>query len=116
MFYEQSDITEVLSCEHCLQAYDAYFSPKILPCCTKTVCNTCIQLIEKQVKENKYKCICCNEVEMMPKKGLQIDLTAARLIEKQPKEIPRGPEADKLKQNLISSSCHHFGSNDFGLY
>jgi hypothetical protein len=36
----------------------------------------------------------------MPNNGFRVDRSVARLIEKQPKEIPRGPEAEKLKQKL----------------
>ena len=94
------DITELLKCEHFFQPYDAYFPPRVLLCCAIKICSTCIQQIEKQVKDNKYKFIVCNEVITMPRNGFQLDRTAARLIGKQPKEISRGLEANKLKQNL----------------
>ena len=101
MIYEQSEITELLNCELCLKPYDIYYEPKMLPCCGKTICNTCVTLIEKQVKENKFICIACKEEDTMPKNGFQINRTVVKLIEKQPKEISRGQEADKLKQNLF---------------
>jgi len=100
MFYEQSEITELLNCEHCLQPYDEYYQPKILHCCGKTICNTCIRQIENQVQNNNYKCIACNDIDTIPKNGFQVNLAVAKLISKQPKEISRGPEAEKLKLNL----------------
>jgi hypothetical protein len=57
MTYEESEIKELLKCEHCSQSYGDYYPPNILSCCGKTVCNMCIRQIEKQVKNNKYKCI-----------------------------------------------------------
>ena len=60
MFFEQSEIIDLLKCENCSQQYDEYSPPRILPCCGKTLCYTCIQSIEKQLKKNKFKCIACN--------------------------------------------------------
>ena len=100
MFFEQSEIQDLLKCENCSQQYDEYYPPRILPCCGKTICCKCVQLIEKKSKNNKFKCIVCNEEKTLPKIGFQVDRTAARLIELQPKEILRGPEAEKLRQNL----------------
>jgi len=100
MIYEESEIKDLLKCEHCLQPYDEYYQPKMLHCCGKTICNTCVELIEKQIKNNKYKCIACSEIDTMPKNGFQVNRAVAKLIEKQPKEISRGPEAEKLKQNI----------------
>ena len=50
MIYEQSEIKELLHCEHCSQSYGDYYQPKILSCCGKTIYGTCVQLIENQVK------------------------------------------------------------------
>ena len=69
MFLEQSEITELLKCENGFQSYDEYDVPKMLPCCGKTICNTCLQLTEKQVKINKFECIMCKKSEMRPLNG-----------------------------------------------
>ena len=100
MFYQESEIKSLLYCAHCSQPYDEYYKPRILPCCNKTICNTCVHLIEKQTKDNIYKCIACNKYEAMPSKRFQVNTLAVKLLEKQPKEVSRGPEADKFKQNL----------------
>jgi len=63
MIYDETEIKDLLKCEHCSQPYDEYYAPKILPCCGKTICNSCIHLTEKQVKKNKFKCIVCNKDE-----------------------------------------------------
>jgi type I site-specific restriction endonuclease len=58
-------------------------------------------MIEKQSKmKNNYTCIACNKQEPMPNKGFAINNQIAKLITRKPKEIPKGPEAEKLKQNL----------------
>ena len=71
MFFEQSEIIDLLKCENCSQQYDEYFPPRILPCCGKTLCYTCIQSIEKQLKNNKFKCIACNKEDTIPNNGLK---------------------------------------------
>ena len=100
MFYEPSDINDLLICEHCSQPFDQNYSPKILPCCDKIICYKCVQSIEDQSKNNTYKCIACNKYEIMPSKGFQVNPLVLKLMEKQPKEVSRGSEANKMKQNL----------------
>ena len=102
MFYEQSDIADLLRCEHCKQFYDEYEPPKILPCCEKTICGKCVEIVQKNIKNNKFKCISCNEEDTMPRKGFLVNKQIAKLIEKQPKDIHRGDEAEKLKSNIKS--------------
>ena len=101
MFFEQSEIIDLLKCENCSQQYDEYSPPRILPCCGKTLCYTCIQSIEKQLKNNKFKCIACNKEDTIPNNGFQINNAIVKFISKKPKEISRGIEVDKLKQNLL---------------
>ena len=100
MFYEPSEIKDVLNCEHCFQPYGEYHPPRILPCCAKTICYKCIQLVGKQVVGNKFKCIICNDDEIIPKNGFKVNNVVVKLIGKKPKEISRGHEAEKLKQSL----------------
>jgi hypothetical protein len=100
MFYETSEIIELLNCEHCAHQFNEKFPPKILPCCGKTVCNECVKLTESQLKRNKFKCIACSKDYIMPVNGLQVNQLVVKLLAKEPKEISRGQEADKLKQNL----------------
>jgi len=101
MIYEESEIKDLLKCEHCSRPYDEYDTPKMLPCCGKTICNTCLQLTEEQVNNNKFKCIACNKDETKPYNGFQVNQLAVNFLRKRPKEISRGLEADKLKKNLI---------------
>jgi hypothetical protein len=69
MFFEQSEIKDLLKCENCSQPFNEYYSPRMLPCCAKTICNTCVQLTEKQAKNSKFKCIIRKEDEIIPEKG-----------------------------------------------
>ena len=101
MFYEQSEIEDLLKCEHCTQPYYEYYPPRTLPCCEKTICYKCIQTIQNSVKDSKFKCISCGEEDSMPKKGFLVNKVISKLIEKQPKEVHRGDEAEKLKQNIV---------------
>jgi hypothetical protein len=100
MIYEQSEITELLNCEHCSHPYDEYYPPRILPCCEKTICYKCVQITQSKVKDNIFKCIACNQDEKIPSNGFIVNRAVVRLIAKQPKEISRGQEAEKLKQNI----------------
>jgi len=101
MFVEHSEIKDLLICENCSQPYEEYETPKMLPCCGNTICYKCVQLTENQVKNNKFQCIVCNDVDTIPKNGFQINQLAVRLLRKKPQEISRGPEADKLKKNIF---------------
>ena len=97
----QSEIEDLLNCEHCFEPFEEHYQPIILPCCDKTICNTCVQQIEKQAKENKFECIACNQVEMMPKNGFQVvSEPNTQLMANHAREKLRGQEAEKLKQNL----------------
>lgn len=100
MFYEPSEIEELLKCQHCGQHYDEYYSAKILPCCNKTICYICVNSIEREAKHAKYKCIVCQIECEMPKKGFPVNELVDKLIAKQPKEVSRGEEAERLKQLL----------------
>ena len=99
-FYEPSEIADLLNCEHCLQSYGQYYPPRILPCCAKTICDTCAHQIQRQIKENKFKCSVCSKDSLMPINGFLVNNVVVKLITKQLKEISRGQEAEKLKQNL----------------
>jgi len=66
MIYEESEIIELLKCEHCIQPYDGYYDPRMLHCCGKTVCNTCVQLALKRAEKSRFKWIACNKLELMP--------------------------------------------------
>ena len=50
MIYEESEIRELLNCEHCLQSYDEHYEPKILHCCHNKICFKCVHLTEQQVE------------------------------------------------------------------
>ena len=106
MFYETTEIRDLLKCQKCLQPYDEYFSPRILPCCGKTICHKCVQSIEKEIKDNRFKCGLCTKSVAMPDNGLLVNEVANQLIAKQPKEVYRGEETQKLIENLIDTETN----------
>ena len=100
MFYEPSEITELLNCDHCLKPYNEYSPSKLLPCWGGTICYECVEKIEKQARNNKFKCIACKLEETIPVNGFIVNNVAVKLITREANEILRGPEAENLKQNL----------------
>ena len=101
MIYEELEIAELLNCEQCLLQFDRKFSPKLLPCCGKTMCSTCIQHIENKIQDEIFKCISCNKVDTLPNNGFQINFPIARLIEKQSKEISTGIQAKNETKSVF---------------
>lgn len=102
MFYEKSLIINLLKCQKCNQSYDEYEQPRILPCCGKTICTRCVNKIEKEVKNNLFKCVMCLEENYLPKKGFPINELAVKLAFEQPKEVYRGEKCEEFKINLQS--------------
>ena len=100
MIYEETEIIDLLKCENCFEAYDEYYPPRILPCCEKTICYKCVQKTDKQVKNNKFRCILCNKEELLPNNGFMVNQLAVKFLAKKPKEISRGKEAERLKKTL----------------
>ena len=100
MFFQPSIINNLLKCQHCFQSYNIYDQPRILPCCGKTLCTKCFLLIEKELKDNKFKCILCREEYLVPPKGFPINEMAIKLLSEQPAEVSRGKESEKLKKNI----------------
>ena len=77
-----SRVFSPLDCQHCHQLYNQYHKPRILPCCSKTVCHLCVQLIERAMKKNetKFKCIACDSITEMPSKGFYVNEDLDRLL------------------------------------
>jgi hypothetical protein len=73
-----------------------------LPCCGKTVCYVFVQNIKEQLKDQKFRCIACNKEETMPNNEFLVNnvvknlVNNVKLLAKQPKEISRGEQAEKL--------------------
>ena len=106
IFYETTKIEDLLKCQKVLHPFDEYHSPRLLPCCGKTICHNCVQSIQKALKFNKFKCILCQKESSMPDGGFLVNELAEQLISKQTKELYRGAEAESLKQspNELDSS------------
>lgn len=103
MFFESNLISDLLKCNHCKQPFDEYSDPRLLTCCSQTVCQRCVAEMEKKVKTNKkklFKCVACKEESGWPEKGLPVNKLAAKLIAEQPKEVYRSQKCEELKQCL----------------
>ena len=100
MFIRPSVIDSLLKCNHCFKNYSVYEQPRILPCCGKTLCSKCLLLIEKEIKNNKFKCMLCNEQSIVPAKGFLFNEMAIKLLSEQPVDVYRGIETEKLKKNI----------------
>ena len=104
MFYETSFISNLLKCQHCSQPYDQFYKPRILSCCGDSICDTCIESLEKTVIKchKKYKCVLCSKFGFVPVDGFPINQLAVKLASEQPKEAFRGKELRDLKVSLNS--------------
>ena len=98
MFFEEIQILGVLKCANCFNKYD---EPKILPC-GYTLCNVCIDSIEKNIKNNgdEFNCNLCNENHILPKNGFPLNKTLMELLKRQPNEVFRSKLVESFKMNL----------------
>jgi len=94
MFYEETQINNVLNCIKCNQRLD---EPRMLPC-GEIICNYCQISIE--INNNQFKCFICNEYHLMPKEGLTISKRLLKILALEPKEVYRSKEVDALKNHL----------------
>ena len=100
LMYDAAEIADLKSCEHCGQLYERNYSPRILSCCGKTICQRCVQSIVNEAKESWFKCIICEKYSHIPVNGFTVNELALKLISKQPKEYFRCEEAEILEENL----------------
>jgi hypothetical protein len=104
MFYNASTIVNFLKCQHCSQAYDEKNKPRILPCCGKTTCSSCINVLESKVENNTFECLLCKKIQESPIEGFSswpVNEVVAGIVAEQPKEFYRGSIAEKLRVGLI---------------
>jgi len=101
-------ISELLNCGHCSQPYNEFYSPKILPCCGKTICKTCVEQIEKQVKNFQFKCIVCKQQEMMPKNGFQVNELSVKILTSSAKKLKK--KIDSIEKALADDQ-HNSATN-----
>ena len=98
MIFEETYIRNLLKCSQCDEKFDDYEQPKSLPC-GKIICSVCVNKIEKEAIERKFKCICLEE-HIIPRTGFGINELALHLLTSKAKEIWRGERHEKLKNNL----------------
>jgi hypothetical protein len=102
MFYEESDIEELLKCQKCKTKY---VEPRCLPC-SESICSNCLEkLIEEQSAHlnGKLKCCFCDEEHDMPDAaeiGFPISKNLVRLLEKKPHDVYRGKLVEEFKSHL----------------
>ena len=122
MFYETSFISNLLKCHHCGQPYDQYYKPRMLSCCGDSICDTCVESLEKNSVDKKYKCVLCPKFGFVPDDGFPINQLAVKLVSQRPKEAYRGKEHRDLKTNIngleqlskkLLLESEHFNESNF---
>ncbi len=96
MFFEESQIDEILKCDLCIQRLD---NPRLLPC-GKTICSACFETVikTKDKKENSFRCPSCQTVHKNAEFPLNESLK--KLLEKKPVEVFRSGLIEEFKNNL----------------
>jgi len=97
---------DILKCDKCQVPFNSYDQPKFLPC-HETICSACVNKIEKEAINQKFKCILCLEEHTIPNNGFPINKKIYALITTEPMEISRGNEYEKLQENIskVVSIC-----------
>jgi hypothetical protein len=98
MIFEETYIKNLLKCNKCNEKFNDYEQPRSLPC-GKIICSSCLDKIEKEAVQSKFKCICSNE-HQIPKEGFGINELALHLLTSKAKEMWRGKRYEQLKINL----------------
>ena len=91
MFYEESEISNILNCPNCSSKYK---DPKALPC-GDIICGNCAS---KKTKE--FKCLFCSKTHIIPDEGLPNSNLVMKLLEIQADEVYRSENVNILKNNL----------------
>jgi len=101
MFYEESQIDEILKCRECNQKFD---EPRILPC-GSSVCTVCLgkisKTLEKATHYDSFKCSVCQANHKILKDAeFPVNYHIQGLLQKFPVDIYRGDIIEKFKSNL----------------
>jgi len=99
VLYEKTFIENLLKCENCKAMFNEYEEPRVLSCCSKTICAICIKLIEKNVQSSQSKCLLCQRDNEISNILIRNNL-AFKLIAIQPIEIYGSEESKLFKMNL----------------
>ncbi len=100
MFYETAFIESLLKCNQCTIKFSNYEEPRMIPCCSQTICQECVSKIE--LVAGKYTCLACKKVNVtIPDTGFPVNKLAVLLKEGQPKEVYRSEHCEKLKSCLV---------------
>lgn len=99
MFYEESQIKNLLKCQKCNKICDESEDPRLLPC-QKVVCNKCIIEIEEQALNFIFKCELCSKEHSISKEGFPVNEMLITLLRMKPYSIYRGKEYEIIKKNL----------------
>lgn len=94
MFYQESQLNEVLACEKCHERLD---EPRNLPC-GSILCSYCSKSFK--IANNKFKCIICKKNHLIDDDGLPINKQLLSLLKKQPINVSRGKSFEKLDATL----------------
>ena len=84
MFYEETEIQELVICPYCKNKND---DPRFIEC-GSSFCMPCIEFLTK-IDTNGFQCPVCDEFHEQPKKGFSKNLNLAKLCEKKANKVSR---------------------------
>jgi hypothetical protein len=73
MYLNKTDLkNNILKCDKCLQPFDEYCQPKLLPC-FYTICTTCELTINREAISKQFKCEVCKKYHYLVDDGFALN-------------------------------------------
>lgn len=99
MFFQTNEINNLLVCTYCQNKFVSVV--KNLPC-GFPICDLCALDIEnKHIENNEFKCHKCNEIHAVPVGGFMNNMPLMQLLNIKPVKVFRGEKCELLK-NLLN--------------
>ena len=95
MFYEETDISELVICPYCKNKYN---DPRLVSC-GNSFCRACIEFLTKS-GTNGFQCCVCDTFHEQPKNGFSKNINLAKLCEKKANKVYRSPLANAFETDL----------------
>lgn len=101
MFYQEEEISCLLSCPKCKQRYT---DARIVPC-SRTICVECI---DASTHNNEYKCTFCNSTHRIPDGGFMQNDIVVSMLKLKPAHVSRSSLVEEFKENMakLASLVH----------
>ena len=102
-FYKEEDVLADLTCPLCSKLLE---DPRLLPCCSLTVCAACIgiELSLSVTEKGQIACSLCGDKYARPPKGFMPDKRIARVLTIKPSDLIQCSQVKELKQRLEEMS------------